>query len=125
MRAVAVLLSRGGRVLAVRRPPEGLLGGMWELPGGELAGREAPARGLERSLRERLGLHARRLVCVGQVRHRFTHRELQLHVFRGQASAGRVKRNGFDAHRWVGRKTLDGLPLSKLARKALALVSDG
>ena len=35
--AVAALVIRRGKALAVRRPTRGLLGGLWDLPGGDLA----------------------------------------------------------------------------------------
>jgi len=119
--AVAALLRRGPRVLAVRRPPSGLLGGLWELPGGELAAGEPPAAGLARLLRERVGLALGRATPLGVVEHGFTHRALRLHVFRAEAPAGRVRRREFDAHRWLPPAALGELPLSALAKKALVL----
>ncbi len=41
---VLVAVSPGGRTLLVRRPPDGLLGGMWEFPGVELDGDDAGRR---------------------------------------------------------------------------------
>ena len=120
--AVAVLLTRGARVLAVRRPPHGLLGGLWELPGGELPAHEPPARGLARTLRERIGLTLAHTTRVGEVRHGFTHRSLRLHVFRAEAPAGRVRLREYDAHRWLAGAALVELPLSALAKKALGLL---
>jgi A/G-specific adenine glycosylase len=123
--AAAALLARGPRVLAVRRPPHGLLGGLWELPGGELAPGETPARGLARALRERIGLAPARVTRVGEVEHGFTHRTLRLHVFRAEAKPGRVRRRELDAHRWLAPAALAGLPLSAVAKKALALFDTG
>ena len=120
--AVAALLARGSRVLAVRRPPSGLLGGLWELPGGDLAAGEAPAAGLARVLRERVGLAPARVAAVGAVEHGFTHRTLTLHVFRAEARSGRVRRKELDAHRWLPRAALAELPLSAVAKKAIALL---
>ena len=120
--AVAVLLSHGTRVLAVRRPPRGLLGGLWELPGGELAAHEPPVSGLARLLRERVGLAPAHAIRVGEVKHGFTHRTLRLHVFQAEAPAGRVRLREFDAHRWLSPAALGELPLSALAKKALGLV---
>jgi A/G-specific adenine glycosylase len=117
----AAVITRAGRLLAVRRPPEGLLGGLWDLPGGELAAEEAPQAALERALREKLGLALAGLAALGAVQHQFTHRTLALHVFRAEAKPGRVARSGYDAHRWVSRAAFARLGLSTLARKALAL----
>jgi A/G-specific adenine glycosylase len=123
--AVAVLLARGDRFLAVRRPPRGLLGGLWELPGGDLTRGERPGAGVTRALRERVGLEPLRARRLGAVSHVFTHRALRLHVFRAEASGGRVRRRDADAHRWLSLASLQALPLSALAKKALALAADG
>jgi A/G-specific adenine glycosylase len=125
MEAVAALLVRGACVLAVRRPPHGLLGGLWELPGGDLAPGEKPAAGLARVLRERIGLAPDQATPLGVVTHGFTHRALRLHVFRAEAPPGRVRRREFDAHRWLAPAAFAGLPLSAVAKKALALAHAG
>ena len=119
---VAAWVVRRGRVLAVRRPERGLLGGLWDLPGGGLAEREKPAAGVARALAERVGLAPSALRPVGAVEHVFTHRALRLHVFAGGAPAGRVRRDGYDAHRWVGAEDFGVLPHGAVTRKALELV---
>jgi len=120
--AAAGLLVRRGRALAVRRPPEGLLGGLWELPGGELGPKEPPEAGLRRSLVERVGLRVTSAERLGAVDHVFTHRRLRLHVFRCEPPEGRVRLSGFDAHRWVAPAALGELPQGKATKKALALL---
>ncbi len=124
MQAVAALVMRRGRALAVRRPAEGLLGGLWDLPGAELARDERPAAGLRRALEERLGLAVDRPRRLGAVEHVFSHRRLELHVFRAEAPAGRVRRRVFDAHRWLAPDALRELPQSAVTRKALSLIAD-
>jgi A/G-specific adenine glycosylase len=125
MEAAAAWLPRRGKVLAVRRPPKGLLGGLWELPGGELARREDPAAGLARNLRERVGLAVGRTDYVGHVEHVFTHRRLRLHLFRCDTPVGRTRLSGFDAHRWLAPRALAELPHAATMRKALALLEAG
>jgi A/G-specific adenine glycosylase len=120
--AVAGLLQRHGRVLAVKRPQRGLLGGLWELPGGERsADGEPPVRTLARALREGIGLGIREAEPLGTIEHAFTHRILRLHVYRATAEEGRVRCTGWAAHRWVSRSALASLPLGGPTRKALAI----
>jgi A/G-specific adenine glycosylase len=119
--AVAGFVLRHDRVLAVQRPQRGLLGGLWELPGGEIRDGEAPARALARALREGVGLGVSAPEPVGTIEHAFTHRLLRLHLYRGRAGAGRVRRSGWDAHRWVSPAALAELPLGGPTRKALRL----
>ena len=123
LEAAAAFLERRGKALAVRRPPRGLLGGLWELPGGELNAKEIPEEGLARSMRERVGLTLSGIEKLGTVRHVFTHRVLHLHVYRARGAAGRVRLAGFDAHRWLPPARLAELPQSALMGKALRLVS--
>ena len=98
------------------------MGGLWELPGDDLAPREAPARGLRRALRERVGLDVGLLRKAGSVEHVFTHRRLRLHVYRCEAQGGRVRLAGPDAHRWLAPSGLARLPQASLTRKALGLL---
>jgi A/G-specific adenine glycosylase len=124
MEASAGWLVRNGRVLTVQRPPGELMGGLWELPGGERMQGEAPADALRRALREGLSLEVTRLERVGIVEHRFTHRSLRLHVFRCDTPRGRVRRQGYTSHRWTSPRGLAALPHGAATRKALTLVSD-
>lgn len=101
------------------------MGGLWELPGGAFGGRTAPMRALRRSLRTQLGIEAEGLQRVGHVEHVFSHRKLKLFVFRGECAHGRVRRKGFEAHRWVAPATLASLPHGATTRKALALLNQG
>src|SRR5262249_25356883 len=86
--AVAAFVLRHDRVLAVQRPQRGLLGGLWELPGGELREGEAPAGALARVLREGIGLGIRAAEPLGSIEHAFTHRLLRVFVYRGTAGGG-------------------------------------
>lgn len=47
--ATAVIVSPSGRILVVRRPEEGLLGGMWEFPGTAVRAGETPAEAARRA----------------------------------------------------------------------------
>ncbi len=120
--AVAGLVVRRGVALAVRRPTAGLLGGLWDLPGGELQSDESPAAGLTRVLRERVGLSVSRASKVGSVEHIFTHRKLKLHVFRCNTRTVRARLDGFDGHRWLAPASIATLPHSALTDKVLDLL---
>jgi A/G-specific adenine glycosylase len=121
--AAAALVLRRGKALAVRRPEGGLLGGLWDLPGGDLEPGEPASSGLARALAEGTGLSlvAEPIAC-GSVAHVFTHRRLRLHVFRAEAAPGRTSLRSFDAHRWVSPDRLSALPHARLTGKALQLL---
>ncbi len=120
LRRFSVAVWLGQRMLMVRRPPHGLFGGMWGLPGDSLSPGEAPIERIAVHLAARFGDRAIRCVPVGMVRHVLTHRVLSVEVF-----AARVRRAGrlgdaADA-RWVSETERAALPLSALDRKILAV----
>jgi len=120
--AVAALVVRRGRALAVRRPSQGLLAGLWDLPGGELTPGENPRAGLTRALRERAGLEIARASAIGAIQHVFTHRILTLHVFRASTSTDRIRLDGFAGHKWLAPRAISSLPHATLTAKALDLL---
>jgi len=123
MRAVAALVQRGPRVLAVRRPPGGLLGGLWELPGGAVKRGEAPEDALRRAIREQTGLELAQVEAAGSVEHTFTHRHLRLQLFRCAGCRGRLRLRELEAHRWLTPAAFRRLAQGALTRKALARVA--
>jgi A/G-specific adenine glycosylase len=123
MRAVAAWIERGGRVLIVRRPEVGLMAGLWELPGGEIEPREEGKDRLRDVLADRVGLATRDHQSIGSIEHQFTHRRLQLEVFRCLTDKGaRVKLDGFVAHEWVHPLTLLARAHAGSTRKALTIL---
>ncbi len=120
--AVAALILRGGKALAVRRPSRGLLGGLWDLPGDELAPGESPRQGLTRAMSERAGLEISRAAKIGSVEHLFTHRALTLHVYRASTPTERVRLRGFAGHKWLSPRAIASLPHASMTAKALDLL---
>lgn len=121
LRGLAVAIERRGDLLAVRRPPTGLMAGLWELPGGLLEEGEEAKEHAPRILRERTGLALEALESAGRIEHLFTHRRLELEVFRARLRPGsRVRLDGYTAHRWVDAEALLALAHAGPTRKALA-----
>lgn len=121
IRGIAVAIERKGELLAVRRPPTGLMAGLWELPGGLLEDGEEAKEQAPRILRERIGLEVDALESAGRVEHLFTHRHLELEVFRARARPGRrLRLDGYTAHRWLDADALLALAHAGPTRKALA-----
>ncbi len=123
MRAVAACIERDGKILAVRRPEEGLMAGLWELPGGEIGPKDEAKDRLGEILRNAIGLDVRDTRSVGQIEHVFTHRRLELEIFECRADKGdRVQRNQFQAHRWIRPIELLDLAHAGPTRKAMKLL---
>lgn len=79
--AVGVLCDNG-KVFIQKRPPEGLMAGLWEFPGGKAQEGEAPEEALRRELAEELGVTVSIREKITEIRHAITRFRLHLHAFR-------------------------------------------
>lgn len=78
--AVGVVFRRS-RVLIVRRPENGLLGGLWEFPGGDIMDNESPEVACIRVMREQVGLDVAVATRLTRIRHTYSHFRLHADVF--------------------------------------------
>lgn len=130
--AVAAVIEDGnGRVLMAQRQRHGLLGGLWEFPGGDLEPEHdendnSRARRLAQLIHERTGVSIRAAAedFIGAVRHTFTHFRLTRWVARLRlAGAGATPQHsaGYIAARWVTRREMSQLALTRSDRKICEL----
>lgn len=124
-RQAAAVVERDGHILVTRRPPEGLLGGLWEFPTAVPVDGEGPEAALARTLWERFGLQAAVAAKVGTVRHVYTHFRLELIIYRCRYLGGEIAA-GVDgnAARWIEPGTAGELPFHRAALKVFALLEN-
>jgi adenine-specific DNA glycosylase len=114
-----VIRNDAGKVLMVKRPQRGLLGGLWSFPGSAFCEEDAPAVKLRKALREELGLKILPGKEIFRVEHGYSHFSITVRVFDGRlrdaipASGGAVK------FCWAGKSDFSRLALSRLERKIL------
>ena len=122
--AVVVLSDHRGRWLVQRRPDRGLLGGLWEFPGGKVEAGETPIEAARRELAEETGVRVGPLRSVGLIAHGYSHFSVDLHVFRARLPAGQRRRSRSDL-RWVDLRALRKLALPRATEKiVLRLIRD-
>jgi A/G-specific adenine glycosylase len=122
---LAAAIWKRGRLLVVRRQAEGLLGGLWELPGGRGREGESPAAALARLLEEQVGIEAAVGGELTVIRHAYTHFRITLHVLEATHVAGRPRAIRCTACRWASRSELAALAFGRAHRLALARVTAG
>lgn len=110
------------RVLLVRRDSAGLLGGLWELPGGEIPKTHTPAAAA-RLVRLQIGLAPAAIRPAGAISHTFSHFRLRLSLYTATVASGRIAPGLRDRVRWSPLPS--DLPLTTAARHALADAGDG
>lgn len=113
----AGILMRDDMVLLARRPSHGLLGGMWEYPGGKQETGETLEACLRREWLEELSLSADVGELLGVYRHAYTHFKVTLHAFYVTSdTAQEPVAHEASELRWVRLNELDAYPMGKLDR---------
>ena len=129
----AVILDIQGRMLLAQRPPKGLLGGLWEFPGGEAPslteGLAASPTQLEQMIRVTCGLQVNltQRDFIARVKHTFTHFHMIRHVAMIQLAQAHPHIQHSDQYtnqRWVTREEIAALALTRSDQKILSLLVD-
>jgi A/G-specific adenine glycosylase len=115
--AAAAVIRRGRAVLLARRPPGGLLGGLWEFPGGKAEAGESIDQTLRRELREELAVDVELLGSLGCYEHTYTHFRISVYAFECRLRGGRPKRLEHTDLRWVLPEALRRYPMGRIDRQ--------
>jgi A/G-specific adenine glycosylase len=112
----AGIIQKNGRVLVVKRPEKGLLGGLWKFPGGRREDGLSLQQGLRQSVLGEVGID----VAVGRkllsVDHGYTHFLVTLHAYSCRHLKGRPKALDCAGWSWVPVERLKNLAFSKAER---------
>jgi A/G-specific adenine glycosylase len=119
----AAVIRQDGKVLLTQRPPDGLLGGLWEFPGGKVEDGESLPACLEREICEELGMQVDVGAQVGVYRHAYTHFRVTLHAFFCKITEGQPKPIQVNAVRWVYPEELEQFPMGKIDRQIASRVA--
>ena len=112
----AAVIRREGKVLLAKRPSNGLLGGMWEFPGGKIETDETLEECLAREIREELGVNIQVGAPFGVYRHAYTHFRITLHAFFCELIEDEPKPIEAAELAWVGSSELQLYPMGKVDR---------
>jgi len=108
LEAVVAVIRKDGKILLQKRPPSGLLAGLWEFPGGKIRDGESRLTALAREIREELGTNVKNAQYLISVRHSYTQFDVTLYVYEcGLSGEPRLRRN---SRRWVSLKTIQNYP---------------
>ena len=112
----AAIIKRGGKVLITQRPSKGLLGGMWEFPGGKQEPKETLEACLQREIMEELGTSIIVKKPFGTFLHSYSHFHVQLHAFICSLNGTKPRPLQTDSIQWVKPSELETFPMGKIDR---------
>jgi A/G-specific adenine glycosylase len=111
--------SAEGPFLVTQRPLNGLLGGLWEFPGGKQEQGESLEEALRREIEEELAL----AIDVGrqftEVKHAYTHFRITLHAFHAMSNGGEPRDIGVADHAWVTLSDLENYAFAVADRQVI------
>lgn len=127
MRRVAAALIEVNRKLLVGQRRRGDAFALkWEFPGGKVRPEETPRQGLERELREELGVDSAIGAELYRTRHRYSEfsHELLL-IFFAARLRGDPSNLAFEQVRWVERERLTSLPFLPADQELITRLAAG
>jgi A/G-specific adenine glycosylase len=119
------LVWRGDHVLIARRPAKGLLGGLWEFPGGKKEAGESLEEAVVREVKEETGLSVSRPAPFLSIDHAYSHFRITLHLFHCRSPRGTPRPLASDEVKFVPVRDLDAYAFPRANRRAIAALLAG
>ena len=116
------VIWKGTKVLITRRKEEGLLGGLWEFPGGKIKNGETSQAACAREIKEEVNLLVEPEERIARIRHAYTHFKIVMDVFQCTYRKGRVYLRGPVDFRWIRLQEMDKFPFPGANRKFIPLI---
>jgi A/G-specific adenine glycosylase len=118
------VVFKNDQVLITRRKPDGLLGGLWEFPGGKVLENETPENACIREIREEVSLNVEIHTFVKRIRHVYTHFKMIADVFVCRHVSGRIRLNGPVDFKWIRLSDIEKFPFPKANHKFIPELED-
>lgn len=112
-----IIRKPNGEVLIAHRPPRGLLGGLWEFPGGKQEKDETLEECLIRELQEELEVQVIIKAPLGVYKHAYTHFRVTLNAFLCEIGDQNPQPIEAQALQWVEIPNLAAFPMGKIDRQ--------
>ncbi|MGF1602090.1 MAG: A/G-specific adenine glycosylase [Thermosynechococcaceae cyanobacterium] len=110
---VAVIWNDNDQILIDKRPEKGLLGGLWEFPGGKIEADETVEDCIRREIQEELGIDIEVGDHLITVDHAYTHFKVTLTVHHCRHLKGEPQTLECDEIRWVTLDEIESYPFPK------------
>ncbi|MUG97043.1 8-oxo-dGTP diphosphatase MutT [Scytonema sp. UIC 10036] len=104
---VAIVKNDLGQILIDRRPLEGVMGGLWEFPGGKVEPNETVSECIKREIQEELGIEIEVGKHLLTIDHTYTHLRVTLTVHECRHLSGIPQPIECEEVRWVSVDELE------------------
>lgn len=114
------VVRKNSRLLITKRNPNGLLGGLWEFPGGKVLQNEDSVKACVREVKEEVNLRINVDKHLTQVKHAYSHFKINMDVYLCTYISGKIKLNGPVDYKWIYPSQINNYPLPKANHKFLS-----
>ena len=114
--AVGIIWNRG-KILISKRRERGLLGGLWEFPGGKIEEGESAEMCIVREIQEELGVNVQPTAFLKQIKHAYSHFSITMDAYNCDFLSGQPRAIGCDDWRWIVPNQIKTLPFPKANHK--------
>lgn len=106
---VAAIIVHQGNVLCAKRPPNNVLGDLWEFPGGKVEPGETLEAALHREIKEELGISIRIIESLLSLVHQYDTHEVEVHTYLCDWIDGDLTLHVHTQSKWLNVSELDSL----------------
>jgi A/G-specific adenine glycosylase len=118
----AAVIWKGNKILIDQRKSQGLLGGLWEFPGGKKESGETLEECLIREISEEVGIKIKVIKKITAVNHAYSHFRITLHAFECKYLSGKPRPIDCVAVKWIKLGDLDQYPFPKANHKIFTVL---
>ncbi|NPE30396.1 A/G-specific adenine glycosylase [Methanococcoides sp. SA1] len=116
------VIYKDGKMLITKREDDGLLGGLWEFPGGKREPKETAEDACIREIKEETGLTVTIEKYLTKVKHAYTHFRISIDVFICNYISGDIFLNGPVDFRWITKDEISDYPFPTSNHKFMGLL---
>ena len=116
-RIAAGIIWKKNQILVAKRKESGLLGGLWEFPGGKIKTDETAVKCIIREVREELGVCVRPGAFLKQINHVYSHFSITLDAYHCDYLGGVPEALGCADWRWIFPGQIADLPFPRANHK--------
>ncbi len=113
------IIKKDGKILAAKRKPIGLRGGMWEFPGGKIEENETPEECIKREIIEELGMKIEIIKKLPTVKHSYHDINIRLTPFFASALSEITRLESHEKADFFEKSELSNLKWSEADRLVL------
>ena len=118
------LIIKNNHILISKRKKNGLLGGLWELPGGKLIKNENFKDCLNRELEEELDIKIKIIKKIGTIKHQYSHFKINMCGFKCKIKSGTPKPLASDSIKWINFNEIKNFAFPKATLKLFDIINN-